>query len=126
MDNLLTILYVKDQEKSKKFYLKLFGVKPTIDVPGMTEFNLFENCSIGLMPEEGIAKIITPALPHPKKGNNIPRCELYIRVNNAKQYCETAIKLGAVNVSELQERSWGELVGYVSDFDGHVIAFAEK
>ncbi len=126
MDNLLTILYVKNQEDSKQFYETLFGLKPTLHVPGMTEFNLFGNCAIGLMPEESISKVITPATTHPKKGSMIPRCELYFRVNNADKYFKTAIKLGAKNVSNIAERNWGEKVGYIADFDGHILAFAEK
>jgi len=32
------ILYVADQEKSKLFYQNLFQLEPSLDVPGMTEF----------------------------------------------------------------------------------------
>lgn len=93
MNNLFTILYVKDQEKSKRFYRDLFEQEPSLDVPGMTEFSFFEGCQLGLMPEAGISKIITPALPHPEKGSNIPRCELYFRVEGAESYLRRAIEL---------------------------------
>ena len=71
MNNLLTILYVADQNLSTKFYEFVLQKKPSLNVPGMTEFTLFENCKIGLMPEDGIAKIISPPCPPPKTGSQI-------------------------------------------------------
>lgn len=120
------ILYVKEQEKSKLFYEKLLQIEPFLNVPGMTEFMLTDNVKLGLMPENGIAKIISAQLPHPSIGNGIPRNELYLNVDNADKYIKRAIKLGAKEISKLNKRDWGEIVGYVSDFDGHIIAFAEK
>jgi len=29
-------------------------------------------------------------------------------------------------ISELKDRDWGDRVGYISDPDGHVLAFAES
>jgi len=118
------ILYVANQNISKEFYSKLFQTEPSLNVPGMTEFDLFENVILGLMPENGIAKILTPNLPHPKKGNGVPRCELYIKMDNVKSYFDRAIQLGGKLVSPIQKRDWGDVVGYVADLDGHVIAFA--
>ena len=126
MTNLLTILYVADQEKSVAFYQEVFQLKPTLNVPGMTEFTLFENCKIGLMPEDGIAKIITPAAQHPKLGSQIPRCEIYLRVMAPQEYILRALDIGAKEVSEFSKRDWGDTVGYVSDLDGHILAFANN
>lgn len=119
------ILYVADQEKSKQFYEKLLGTKPSLHVPGMTEFQLSEKTKLGLMPENGIAKILGNATPHPHTGNGIPRCELYLKVKNAEEYMKRGIQLGAKLISPMQQRDWGDKVGYIADADGHVIAFAE-
>ena len=123
-DQFEIILYVADQEKSKTFYTQLFN-PPSLDVPGMTEFDLGPNLKLGIMPENGIAKIIVPKTPHPNSGNGIPRCELYIRSDNAFSLFTTALNSGAVLVSEFSDRDWGHTVGYVMDFDGHIIAFAK-
>lgn len=120
------IIYVSDQEKSTRFYQNLLQIEPRLNVPGMTEFELSDSVKLGLMPEDGIAKILSDKMPHPKLGKGIPRCELYLRVENAGEYLERGIELGALEISELQDRDWGEKVGYISDCDGHVIAFAEK
>jgi uncharacterized glyoxalase superfamily protein PhnB len=118
------ILYVADQEKSKTLYSQLFG-SPSLDVPGMTEFEIGDNVKLGLMPEEGIAKIIADKAPHPKTGNGIPRCELYIRSKNALKLYHTALSAGATLISAFSDRDWGDKVGYVMDADGHIIAFAQ-
>lgn len=119
------ILYVAKQEKSKQFYEKLLGISPSLHVPGMTEFQLAENCKLGLMPEDGIAKILKEKTPHPKMGKGIPRCELYLKVVNASAYIQRGLELGAKEVSTFQHRDWGDQAGYIIDMDGHVIAFAE-
>lgn len=120
------ILYVSNQEKSTKFYETILRQNPSLNVPGMTEFSLNEFVKIGLMPNEGIAKIITPILPHPTSGNGIPRCELYLQVENIETIFEEAKRAGAIEISPIELRDWGDTVGYVADFDGHVIAFATK
>lgn len=120
------ILYVSNQEKSRNFYQILLQQNPSLDVPGMTEFTLNEFVKIGLMPNDGIAKIITPTLPHPASGNGIPRCELYLQVGDIETRFEEAKKAGAKEVSPIAFRDWGDYVGYLADFDGHVIALATK
>lgn len=120
------ILYVADQTKSKEFYSAILQQLPSLDVPGMTEFTLADNLKLGLMPDNGIAKIVTPNLPHPTSGNGIPRCELYLSVDDLEIIYTKAIATGAKEVSEISPRDWGDTVGYVADFDGHVIAFAKR
>lgn len=71
------ILYVADQKRSTEFYSKVLNRPPSLNVPGMTEFNLSADVKLGLMPETGIAKILQDKTPHPATGNGIPRCELY-------------------------------------------------
>lgn len=119
------IIYVSDQVKSRDFYSKLLNMEPSLHVPGMTEFILDKNVKLGLMPENGIAKIITPAMPHPSEASGAPRCELYLKVENPADYIERGIVAGAKLISPLQPRDWGDTAGYIADPDGHVAAFAE-
>lgn len=119
------ILFVKDQKRSRDFYATILQKNPILDVTGMTEFALSEEFKLGLMPENGIANILKNR-PHPSLGNGIPRCELYVELANALDSFNLAIHAGATIVSNIQKRDWGHTVGYVSDFDGHIIAFAEK
>ena len=120
------ILYVSNQEKSRNFYQILLQQKPSLDVSGMTEFTLNDFVKIGLMPNDAITKVITPKLPHPTSGIGIPRCELYLQVDNIESIFEEAKQAGAIEISPITLRDWGDYVGYISDFDGHVIALATK
>jgi predicted enzyme related to lactoylglutathione lyase len=122
----LFILYVADQARSKDFYQQVLSIAPSLDVPGMTEFDLGGNCKLGLMPEKGIAKILGPSVPDPAGGNGIPRCELYLTVEDPQKYFDRALACGARLVSPLALRGWGDQAAYLSDHDGHIIAFAKK
>lgn len=121
-----TILYVKDQKASADFYRRLFRRPADLDVPGMTEFKLNEHFKLGLMPNQGIAKLLQGKVPHPDRGYGIPRCELYFYVRDLAFEYEHALQCGAIEISAVADRDWGDRVCYFSDPDGHILAFAEK
>ncbi len=118
------ILYVEDQGKSTQFYASVLGMSPVLHVPGMTEFELSSTSKLGLMPNAGIAKIIGDQLPDPSSGTGVPRAEVYLILENYKECFQRALDNGATLVSPIQERNWGHEVGYVADYDGHILAFA--
>lgn len=120
-----TILYVSDQENSTQFYSRVLGVQPALHVPGMTEFHLGEGVVLGLMPEAGIQRLLGDALPNPSAAQGIPRAELYLVVTDALAYYQRALAAGALHLSELEPRDWGDTAAYCLDPDGHVLAFAE-
>lgn len=118
------ILFVADQRRSERFYADLLGQRPTLDVPGMTEFLLPGGATLGLMPESGIAKIISGPMPHPATANGVPRCELYLIVDDLTSMCQRAEDAGATIIERMRDRDWGHRVAYYADPDGHVVAFA--
>jgi uncharacterized protein len=97
---------------------------PSLDVPGMTEFNLGKGMVIGLMPSAGIKNLLGSALPDPTSAHGVPRAELYLEVNDPATYHGRAVASGARELSPLAPRSWGHEVAYSIDADGHVLAFA--
>lgn len=117
------ILYVRDLQRSRELYCTLLDREPELDVPGMTEFDL-GGCKLGLMPETGIARIITPTLPHPDTGRGAPRCELYMLVDDLDGAITHANAAQLRPVSPAADRDWGHRVAYFADPDGHVIALA--
>lgn len=121
---MLFILYVADQKRSRDFYQHLLKQNPSLDEPGMTEFTMKDGSTLGLMPEKAIARILGESAPHPASGRGIPRCEIYLRVENPKLYLNRALAAGARLQSPLQPRSWGDEAAYVADPDGHIIALA--
>jgi len=58
MDEVLFILYVGNQDRSKDFYEGLLNRPLCLHVTGMTKFDLTKNTKLGLMPENRIAKIL--------------------------------------------------------------------
>jgi len=98
------IIYVADQKKSTDFYRKLLLTEPVLEVPGMTEFQLSPSLKLGIMPENGIAKILTKKTQHPAIGNGIPRCEIYLLLDNLLLHYERAKELGALLVDDIANR----------------------
>jgi len=117
------ILYVGDQARSRKFYALALGMEPRLDVPGMTEFELSPGCILGLMPEKGIKRLL-PAMPDPEKGGGASRAEVYLTVPDPEICHARALAAGAVELSPLGPRGWGDKAAYSLDPDGHVLAFA--
>lgn len=121
-----TILYVKDQQASAKFYSNVLNKEPRLNVPGMTEFDITKNSVLGLMPEVGIKRLLGERLPDPSQANGIPRAEIYLMVDNPQEYFERALQNGAIELSNLGKRNWGHHAAYCLDPDGHVLAFAKE
>ena len=120
------ILYVNDQARSTAFYRALLDRDPSLEVPGMTEFELSTGVRLGLMPEQGIARIISGPMPHPSTAQGVPRCELYLVVEDLEGAILQANVAGAVEVSPAADRDWGHRVAYFADPDGHVLALASQ
>lgn len=126
MKKSLFIVYVQDQARSRAFYETILGTKPVLDVPGMTEFALTSSSSLGIMPEEGIARLLGDGVPHPRTGNGIPRCELYLFVSDPAEHYDRLRKAGGKAISPPEPQSWGDLAAYGADPDGHVVAIARR
>lgn len=124
MNHAIFVLYVTDQQRSRRFYTTVLGVEPTLDVPGMTELPLTAGATLGLMPTAGIARLLGDAIAHPDQARGVPRCELYLRVDDPRACYQRALDAGARAIDGPRERSWGEIVAYVADPDEHIVAFA--
>lgn len=103
------ILYVRDQEESTSFYRRVLDRAPALHVPGMTEFLLGEDSSLGLMPEAGIKSLLGAALPDPAAARGTPRAELYLSVPDPAAHHARALRAGARELSPLELRNWGDL-----------------
>lgn len=118
------ILYVADQAVSTAFYADVLAMKPRLNVPGMTEFDLPGGAVLGLMPESGIRRLLGASLPDPAEARGTPRAELYLLVDDPASYHDRALAAGARELSPLLQRDWGHRAAYSLDVDGHVLAFA--
>jgi len=121
----MIIIYVAHQKQSTAFYQSVLGKKPLLDVPGMTEFELSNGLLLGIMPEENIARLLGDTVPHPGSGSGIPRSELYLPVQDPESSYKMLIQNGGKGISPPEKRTWGHIVAYGIDPDGHVLAFAK-
>lgn len=118
------ILYVADQAQSTEFYRVALDAAPRLDVPGMTEFDLPGGAVLGLMPLDGIMRLLGPVLPDRGAAGGFPRAELYLLVDDPLAWHARALAAGGSEASAVARRDWGHLAGYILDGDGHVLAFA--
>jgi catechol 2,3-dioxygenase-like lactoylglutathione lyase family enzyme len=125
MSRTMMILYVREQRRSAEFYRAVLGCEPLLDVPGMTEFALPGGARLGLMPETGIRRLLGERLPDPAQASGVPRAELYVLTPDAAALHERALGAGAVELSPMQARDWGDTAAYSLDPDGHVLAFGQ-
>lgn len=112
------ILYVADQDRARRFYSEVLQLAASLDVPGMTEFDL-GGATLGLMPIDDLAEL----LPGLRRGDG-QRCELYLRRPDAEAILARIPAAGGRLLAGSADRSWGERVGYGVDPDGHVLAVA--
>jgi catechol 2,3-dioxygenase-like lactoylglutathione lyase family enzyme len=119
------ILYVRDQQAATAFYTAVLASAPSLNVPGMTEFALSGGAVLGLMPEDGIKRLLGDVLPDPGAGRGVPRAELYLLVSDPGGHHRRALEEGGRELSALAPRPWGHRAAYSLDLDGHVLAFAE-
>lgn len=117
------IFFVRDQSASRELYEAVLGMRPTLDVPGMTEFSLGPLTILGLMPEAGITRLLGPSVD-PSKASGIARAELYLVVDAPEAFHARALAAGARELSPLADRDWGHRAAYSVDADGNVLAFA--
>ena len=125
-NEVMFILYVRDQEKAKCFYEQILSTTPCLHVPGMTEFKLSSSTSLGLMPGDGIVGILDGKIKNPNTIEGIPRCELYVFVEDPDRYLRRLIEAGGIDIDEGKLRNWGDYVSYGSDPDGNILAFAKR
>jgi uncharacterized glyoxalase superfamily protein PhnB len=120
-----TILFVADQARSTKFYSRVFGVEPNLNVPGMTEFRIAPGAVLGLMPRDSAARLFADTVTIAVEDDFHKATELYLLVDDADVYLQRAIEAGAREISPLTVRDWGHRAGYFLDPDGHIIALAD-
>jgi len=126
INKLHIILYVEDQNRSTLFYQNVLAIEPNLNVPGMTEFELCNGAILGLMPGSGIKKLLGEKIEVPSHASKITRAELYLLVDEPQKYFDRALQHGAIELSRLQPRDWGDEATYCFDMDGYILAFAKK
>jgi len=117
-----TILYVEDVAKTIAFYEKAFGFKQKFITPEKDYGELISGETTISFASTDLAKSnfkdgFTLSTPSQKPFG----IELAFTSKNIEQDYETAINAGAIEVSKIAEKPWGQKVAYVKDLNGFLI-----
>ncbi|MCR4316336.1 MAG: hypothetical protein NUW37_08315 [Planctomycetes bacterium] len=110
----ITILHVTDLSASKQLFLDGFGFPCTVD-----DDDDYVEFSCGKT-RLGLKKISDEFVTGKQK------VELYFHVQDVEAIFAKLVETGATSISAPARMPWGDLVGYVSTGDGHVIAIASS
>ncbi len=124
MRHALTILAVDDVARAARFYETVFGWRRQADVPVYVEFEVAGGPNVGVYLRGGFARN-TGRSPSPPAPGATTSTELYFRVDDVAAAAARAVAAGATPLSPAAPREWGDVVAYVADPDGNVLAFAK-
>jgi predicted enzyme related to lactoylglutathione lyase len=118
----LVILAVDDLARSAAFYDQAFGWPRTIESPVYIELALPGGMRLGLYARDGFRRTIghSPA-PAPA---DVTATELYVYVADIDLASRKVLDAGGRTLGRAAARDWGDVVGYLSDPDGNVLALA--
>ena len=118
----LVILAVESLPRSVELYTQAFGWAKTVDTPGYVELALPGGMRLGLYDREGYARNIGQA-PAPSP-SGATATELYFYVEDLEATFARVLAAGGTPLAPIAPRPWGDVVGYVADPDGNVLALA--
>lgn len=117
-----TILYVEDVAKTIAFYEKSFGFKQKFISPEKDYGELISGeTSIAFGSSELATSNFKDGFTLSKPSQKPFGIELAFTSETIEQDFETAINNGAIKVSDIAEKPWGQKVAYVKDMNGFLI-----
>ncbi len=120
-----TIFYVRDIQQTIKFYEKAFNIKAKFIHESGTYAELDTNGTSLAFASEELAKMNLPNGYTSLDPKNPPHaCEIVFTTENVGKTFSNALEAGASQVSQPQEKPWGQTVAYVRDPEGILIEIA--
>lgn len=123
MRHAITIFAVLDVARAARFYETVFGARRRVDVDVFVELDMPDGPAVGLYQRDGFARN-TGRRTAPSAPGTTTSTEIYFRVADVEDAVARALAAGAAMLSPAASRPWGEVVAYVADPDGNVLAFA--
>ena len=117
----LVILAVEDRALSVTFYRDAFGWQLAVDTPAYTELALPAGLRLGIYDRRHFGKNFGH---EPRPTGAVTGTELYVYVEDVEAASSRVVRAGGRLLDACQARDWGDLVAYLSDPDGNVIALA--
>jgi predicted enzyme related to lactoylglutathione lyase len=118
----LVILAVEQLARSAAFYDQAFGWRRTVDSPVYVELALPGGMRLGLYDRHAFRRTIghMPAT----RPTEVTATELYVYVDDLDAAVTNVCGAGGRILSPAAARDWGDVVGYLADPDGNVLALA--
>jgi predicted enzyme related to lactoylglutathione lyase len=120
----ITILYVRELERSARFYDVAFHWRKTVDENVYVEYEVNPGARVGLMPQANTAHFLGAELGARRPTDGCPRAEIYVRLEDLAAAVGRLEAAAATCVSDLATRPWGDRAAYFLDPDGYVVAVA--
>ncbi len=120
----LVILAVEDLGRSLAFYRAVTTWAVPVETPVYAELRSTNGFRLGLYDRRSFGRNIKQ-VPEPIAGP-VATTELYLFVDDIDAMMARARDSGASLLDDPNDRPWGDRVGYVSDPDGYVVAFARS
>ena len=89
----------------------------------MTELDLGDSTALGLMPENGIERLLGGAV-NANASRQFAHANQYVMVDDPAVFHARALERGATELSLRMDRDWGLQAAYSRDPDGYVLVFA--
>lgn len=121
--HVLTILAVRDLSRSVAFYLEAFGWEQIVTVPVYVEFLVGNGIRLGLYERTGFGRNIGRE-PAQIPSGTVGPTELYFYADDLISAIDQLKDAGAIELSPLSQRNWGDEAAYFADPDGNVIVLA--
>jgi predicted enzyme related to lactoylglutathione lyase len=121
--HVLTILAVRDLERSVAFYRAAFGWSAEVEVPVYVQFCLPGGGQLGVYQREGFANNTGLPASMPPAGHSTAT-ELYFHCDDIEAASARLLKAGARCLAPLQRKPWGDDAIYFADPDENVLVLA--
>lgn len=122
-DLALLILAVDDLDRSAAFYEAALRLRPSVEAPPYREYRLPGGLRLGLYRRGGFEGNTGAPTGLPPPGGTTCT-ELYLFVQDPDAEAQRLQSLGATLLSPAGRRGWGDVVAYLRDPDGNVLALA--
>jgi lactoylglutathione lyase len=121
------ILYVDDVEATLEFYERAFGLKRRM-LDDEKNYGEVESGAtrLAFAANKFVRKLIPVDVAHSGPGAAAPPFELGMVTDDVAASFRQALSLGAAEVKPPETKPWGQIVGYVRDFNGFLVEICSE
>ena len=124
MRHILTILAVTDLAAATKFYVQGLGLEQVVAAPVYSELVDPSGQRLGLYQRESFVLNTSAPVQGPPSTGTTTATELYFHCVDPAKAAAKLMVVGALLLSPLAARPWGDEAVYLQDLEGNVVVLA--